>query len=81
MTSMLTVFVNGARVEVPVGATVLDAVAASDAAAAEAVRAGARAVADSRGLPVAADAVLSGGFVMRLVSARARGTPAESDLA
>lgn len=79
MSTPLTVFVNGARVEVPAGATVLDAVAAADPAAAEQVRAGTRAVADSRGLPVAPDARLTGGFVMRLISGRARA--AEPDLA
>jgi hypothetical protein len=77
MTSLLTVFVNGARIEVPAGATVMDAVAAADPAAAGALGRGERAVADSRGLPVAPDARLTGGFVMRLVSARAR--PAEPD--
>ncbi len=77
MTEPLRVFVNGVGVSVPPGSTVLDAVEAADAAAAAELRAGTRAVADSRGLPVAADAPLSGGFVMRLISARARG--AESD--
>lgn len=77
MSTSLTVFVNGARVEVPAGATVLDAVAAADPAAAEQVRSGARAVADSRGLPVAPDAALAGGFVMRLVSGRTRGADAD----
>jgi hypothetical protein len=67
----LRVFVNGAGVSVPPGSTVLDAVAAADAAVADAVRAGTRGVVDSRGLPVASDAPLSGGFVMRVVSARA----------
>jgi hypothetical protein len=67
----LRVFVNGTGVTVPVGSCVLDAVRAADAAAAEQVGAGSRAVVDSRGLPVAADAPLSGGFVMRIVSARA----------
>lgn len=71
MTGTLTVFVNGATVVVPASATVLDAVAAADAAAAEAIRAGTRGVVDSRGLGVADDAPLSGGFVMRVVSARA----------
>jgi hypothetical protein len=71
VTESLRVFVNGVGVSVPHGSTVLEAVAAADPAAAEAVRAGQRAVADSRGLPVAVDAPLSGGFVMRLVSARA----------
>lgn len=70
MSEPLRVFVNGSGVSVPTGSTVLDAVAAVDAEAAAAVRAGLRAVVDSRGLPVAGDAALSGGFVMRLVSAR-----------
>jgi hypothetical protein len=71
MSEPLRVFVNGAGVSVPAGSTVLQAVTAVDAEAAEAVRTGARAVVDSRGLPVASDFVLSGGFVMRIVSARA----------
>lgn len=71
MSDSLRVFVNGAGVSVPPGSTVLQALSAVDAEAAEAVRSGARAVVDSRGLPVANDFVLSGGFVMRIVSARA----------
>jgi hypothetical protein len=67
----LTVFVNGTRVTVPAGSAVLDAVARADAAAAEAIRGGTRAVTDSRGLPVAPDAPLTGGFVMRIVPVRA----------
>jgi len=70
MSDTLTVFVNGAAIRLALGSTVLDAVAAADPAAAEAVRAGTRAVADSRGLVVAPETPLSGGFVMRLVSAR-----------
>jgi hypothetical protein len=72
MTESLRVFVNGSGVSVPVGSTVIDAVAAADPAAAGEVRAGTRVVADSRGIPVAADTPLSGGYVMRIVSARQR---------
>lgn len=72
MTEPLRVFVNGSGVSVPAGSTVIDAVAVADPAAAEAVRAGTRLVADSRGIPVAAETLLSGGYVMRLVSARQR---------
>jgi hypothetical protein len=68
----LRVFVNGTGVSVSPGSTVLDAIEAADPAAAALVRAGSRAVADSRGLPVAADAPLTGGFVMRIVSAHGR---------
>lgn len=74
MSEPLRVFVNGAGVSVPAGSTVIEAVELADAAAAAQVRAGTRAVVDSRGLPVAADAALSGGFVMRVVSARAAAT-------
>lgn len=70
MTDSLVVFVNGATVRLPSGATVLDAVAAHDAAAAGEVRGGTRAVADSRGIIVDPATPLTGGFVMRLVSAR-----------
>ena len=71
MTEPLRVFVNGTGVSVPPGSTVLDAVRAVDAAAAEAVRAGTRAVADSRGIVVTPETPLTGGYVMRIVSARA----------
>lgn len=71
MTEPLRVFVNGAGVSLPPGSTVMEAVEAADAAAAADVRAGTRAVVDSRGLRVEPETLLSGGFVMRIVSARA----------
>ena len=74
MSEPIRVFVNGSGASVPPGSTVLEAVAAVDADAAAEVRAGTRAVVDSRGLPVAADTPVSGGFVMRIVSARAART-------
>lgn len=79
MSEPLRVFVNGAGVSVPPGSTVLDAVSAADPTAADAVRAGTRAVVDSRGLPVANDTALSGGFVMRIVSARAARSAAHDE--
>jgi hypothetical protein len=71
MSDQLRVFVNGLGVDVPIGSTVLDALAVADGAAAADVRSGARLVADSRGLPVAADTPVTGGFVMRIISNRA----------
>ena len=71
MSEPLRVFVNGAGVSVPAGSTVLDAIRAVDAEAADQVRTGARAVADSRGITVPPETPLSGGYVMRIVSARA----------
>ncbi|MEI6813581.1 MAG: hypothetical protein WCL36_05305 [bacterium] len=66
-------FVNGAAVAVARGATVIDAVRAHDATIAEALVAGTRAATDSRGLPVALTEPVSGGMVLRIVSARALG--------
>ncbi len=78
MSEPLRVFVNGAGVSVPAGSTVLDAVRAADRSAADAVVAGTRAVADSRGIVVPPTTPLSGGYVMRLVSARQRpGAPGD----
>ncbi len=71
MSEPLTVFINARTVHVPPGATVLDAVCAFDAAEGEALLAGTRGVTDSRGLPAAHDAVVFGGAIYRLVSARA----------
>lgn len=70
MSEPIRVFVNGNGVSVSAGSSVLDAVTASDAAAAEEVRAGTRIIVDSRGLPVANDTAVHGGYVMRIVSAR-----------
>ena len=70
MTEPIRVFVNGTGASVAPGSTVLDAVMTVDPAASEDVKAGTRVVVDSRGLPVAPDAVVSGGYVMRIVSAR-----------
>lgn len=66
----LRVFVNGTALSLPRGARILDAIRALDPAAASAVSTGERAVTDSRGLPVALDAPLAGGTVLRLVSGR-----------
>jgi hypothetical protein len=70
MSDGIRVFVNGKGIEVPPGSTLLDAIERADPAAAAEVRAGTRAIADSRGITVPADGIVSGGFVMRLVSAR-----------
>ena len=67
----LRVFVNGRALTMPREATILDAVRTFDPAAAAAVTAAERAVTDSRGLAVTAGAPLTGGMVLRLVSARA----------
>jgi hypothetical protein len=65
-------YVNGKGVDVPAGASALDAVRAFDAAVADEVAAGDRALTDSRGLPLEPDSVLSGGSIVRVVSGRRR---------
>lgn len=70
MSDGVRVFVNGKGVDVPPGSTLLDAVERADPVAAAEVRAGARAIADSRGIVVPSDGIVSGGYVMRIVSAR-----------
>jgi len=67
----LRVFVNGRAISVPHGATVVDAVRVYDPNAADEIIAGTRAVTDSRGLPATLGASVTGGMVLRLVSARA----------
>jgi hypothetical protein len=69
--SPLIVFVNARVVHVAAGATVLDAVRAFDPAEGDALVAGSRGVTDSRGLSAPADALVHGGAIFRLVSARA----------
>jgi hypothetical protein len=68
---LLRVFVDGTALSIEPGRTVLDAVRALDGAEADAIAAGTRAVTDSRGLPVALDTPVTGGAVLRVVSARA----------
>lgn len=70
MTDPIRVFVNAAPVTIPAGSTVLAAVRAWNAAEADAVTAGVRAVTDSRGLPIAGDAPLQAGAILRTVARR-----------
>lgn len=72
-------FVDGKRVEVPAGGTVLDAVRALDPNVADAVERGTRGIADSRGLPIASDAPVGGGTILRLVAPRRREADPASD--
>ena len=72
MTDTIRAYVNGRGVEVPVGASAIDAVRAWDIEAAEQVIAGDRALTDSRGLPLDPSAVLAGGSIIRIVSGRRR---------
>jgi hypothetical protein len=74
----IRVFVNERPAEVARGATALDAVRALDAALAEGVAGGGRAITDSRGLPVEPAAAAYAGAIYRVVAAR-RSPEAEGD--
>lgn len=71
-TKTVTVFVDTARVIVPAGFTVLDAVRAWNAERAGEVERGVRLVTDSRGLPTPLDAPVHGGAIFRLAATRDR---------
>lgn len=68
----MRVYVNAAPLDVPDGSTALDAVRAWNAAAADAVAAGEKVLADSRGLPAAPDTPIHGGAIFRVLPARRR---------
>lgn len=66
------VFVNERGVTVPAGATALDAVKVMFPDDAEGLIAGRLRLTDSRGLPVSADSIVTGGAIFRVVTARER---------
>lgn len=65
------VYINGRGVDAPSAATALDAVRLYDVEEAEGIAANRRGLVDSRGLPVAPNANVFGGAILRIVSARA----------
>jgi hypothetical protein len=74
----IRVFVNAVGIDVPAGASVLDAVRSWSADEAAAVDRGDRVVTDSRGLPIAPDVRVSAGSIFRLVPARKRAGSGEA---
>jgi hypothetical protein len=70
VSSLARVFVNGIKLDVPAGATALDAVREWNAEAADAVTQGASIITDSRGLPAAADTPVQAGAIFRVLPAR-----------
>ena len=68
---MVRVFVNASGVDVPAGATALDAVRAFDEAMAREVNESKRLITDSRGLPIDPTTSMSAGSILRLVANRA----------
>ena len=77
MSDVIRAYVNGKGVDVPAGATAIDAVRAWNGETADQVMTGDRALTDSRGLPLEPDAPIVSGTIMRIVSGRRRGTATE----
>jgi hypothetical protein len=73
MTRIIPVFVNAAKIELPIDSTALDAVRLWSEAAAREVADGARVVLDDRGLPIDPATPVHGGSIYRLVPARPAG--------
>lgn len=71
----LRVFIDAHGVDVPRGATALDAVVAFDADAAASVRSGEKILTDSRGLPADAATAVESGAIFRLIPRRERSAP------
>jgi hypothetical protein len=68
---MVRVFVNASGVDVPAGATALDAVRAFDENLAREVDEAKRLITDSRGLPIDPATPMNAGSILRLVANRA----------
>ena len=68
---MVRVFVNASGVDVPAGATALDAVRAFDETMAREVDESKRLITDSRGLPIDPMTPMSAGSILRIVVNRA----------
>lgn len=70
--STIRVFVNAAPVDAAAGASALDCVRAWKADEGDAVAGGTRAITDSRGLPIPADAPARAGSIYRTIPNRER---------
>lgn len=68
----LRVFIDAKAVDVPRGASALDAVMVFDSAAAAALRAGDKILTDSRGLPFDVATEVQAGAIFRLIPRRNR---------
>jgi hypothetical protein len=79
MKDTIPVFVNEHRLEVPRGATAAGAAACFDPALAARPSATAVTITDARGLPVAPDAVLAPGAILRVVASARRAGGADAD--
>jgi len=79
MTATIPVFVNGQRILLPRGETAAMAAAQHDPALAARADAVSVSITDARGLPVAPDAVLVSGAILRVAVSARRGGGADAD--
>ncbi|HQR18884.1 MAG TPA: hypothetical protein PK948_10955 [Gemmatimonadales bacterium] len=79
MTDTIPVFVNERRLEVPRGATAAAAAALLDPAFATRPGAAGPVLTDARGLPVAPDAILVTGMILRVAISARRAGGADAD--
>ncbi|MEO8910402.1 MAG: hypothetical protein ABI408_09255 [Gemmatimonadaceae bacterium] len=70
MSETVRIYINARPVEVPAGATALEAVEVWDETAAEAIRSGERLITDSRGIVAANNSAVHNGAIFRIVRAR-----------
>jgi hypothetical protein len=75
----LRVFIDARGVDVPPGATAIDAVEVFDPSIAAAVRGGQKILTDSRGLPVDSGTLLESGAIFRLLTKRDRSVQPASE--
>jgi adenosine deaminase len=75
VTDTVRVYVNATAVDLPRGATAIDAVRRVDPELAERILAGARSISDSRGLEAAPETPMYGGAILRVVGARRERQP------
>jgi hypothetical protein len=74
----IRVFVNGSVLDVPAGATVSDAVGASDPALLVKITAGSAYVTDGRGIEMETSLPLANGAILRVVVRARRGSNADT---
>jgi hypothetical protein len=74
------IYFDGAGVDAPAGATVIDALEGVKPNEAAAVRAGEKVITDSRGLPTEPSTPIYGGAIFRLIRARSRDNEEHSEI-
>ncbi len=75
----LRVFIDARAVDVPRGASALDAVTAVDVTAAAALRSGEKILTDSRGLPFDVATEVQAGDIFRIIPRRDRSAPPKAE--